>query len=368
MDHDDEGSRFSTVRDRSRRLFIQSVGVAGVGLITGTTVAASNEDDDGNDDQADESTAAETTEIDSCTVIDEPGEYELVADITFDELDQQERARRARGCLVIASDGVTVRGNDHTIEGNGTGSCIVVGDPSRDEFLDPVIEDVVVRGADIGVSSLFAGVSEYTNVTAVENGSGFVFFGTGGSLTNCHVENNRRDGIFLQGEEAVFLMGPHVDLDHCTIKSNGNFGLRVGHLSRAEVSRSRIVENGIGVETSPIAEGTTLEDCHICRNEHYGVDAGSQPGDDPDLLDDPDRDFPFEHRRKGLVVAVDNYWGAADGPSSFGDPEEPFTDPETGRPANGDGDAISQGLDPGVSNVRFDPFRESTLDGVGADR
>lgn len=368
MAQDDEASRFSNVRDRSRRFFIQSVGVAGFGLTTGARVAASNERDDGEDQEAAESPGRETTEIDSCTVIDEPGEYELVADITFDELDQQDRTRRARGCIVITSEGVTLRGNDHMIEGNETGSCIVVGDPARDEFLDPVIEDVVVRGANVGVSSLFAGDNEYTNVTAVENGSGFVFFGTGGSLTNCHVENNVRDGIFLQGEEAVFLMGPDVDLERCTIESNGRFGLRVGHLSRVDASRSRIVENSIGVETSPIAEETTLEKCNICRNEHYGVNAGTQPGDDPDLLDDPDRDFPFEHPREGLVVAVDNYWGAANGPSSFGDPEKPFTDPETNRPADGDGDAISQGLEPGVSNIRFDPFRESTLDDVGADR
>lgn len=36
--------------------------------------------------------------------------------------------------------------------------------------------------------------------------------------------------------------------------------------------------------------------------------------------------------------------------------------------ADGYGDAIPEGLERGVSNVRLDPFRGSTIDGVGADR
>ena len=58
-----------------------------------------------------------------------------------------------------------------------------------------------------------------------------------------------------------------------------------------------------------------------------------------------------------VASTTNNYWGAADGPSS------PRTvaleDPETGALADGSGDAVSRGDEEGVSNVRFDPFLEA---------
>ncbi|WP_331236403.1 hypothetical protein [Natronorarus salvus] len=60
--------------------------------------------------------------------------------------------------------------------------------------------------------------------------------------------------------------------------------------------------------------------------------------------------------------------GCANGPTSDDDdPSEAFTDPETGRPVDGDGDVISESLDPGVANVRFHLFLKSLPDDVGAD-
>jgi parallel beta-helix repeat protein len=53
------------------------------------------------------------------------------------------------------------------------------------------------------------------------------------------------------------------------------------------------------------------------------------------------------------VDATHNYWGAANGPGSPGN--DSYTDPLTGRPANGDGTHVSEGRQ-GNSNVRFDPW------------
>lgn len=54
------------------------------------------------------------------------------------------------------------------------------------------------------------------------------------------------------------------------------------------------------------------------------------------------------------VNATRNYWGASDGPSSAEGPDAPFVDPETHEPADGSGDAVSEGPNDGVSNVHFD--------------
>ncbi len=359
----------------SRRTFIHSAGVVGLGLASGPSVvssAAESEERTPTFSTTVESDAnTDATPIDSCTLIDEPGEYELVADISFDWTEQH-RVDLSRGCILITAEGVTLRGNGHTIEGHGVGNCIAVGHDlplaPEEASLDPVIEDVVVRGGRHGIASRLSGFgAEIRDVTAVENTTGISFFVDGGTLTNCVIEENER-GVNVEGDEVVWFEGGAIDLVNCTITQNDVGGLRVGAFSTARADESRFVANGDGVRTASLAETTTLRRCHICRNAGYGVRAFSSPGMDPELLDDPDRDFPFEHPSESHVDAIENYWGTATGPSSFGDPEEPFTDPETGRPASGDGDAISDGLEPGVANVSFDPFFESPIDDVGSRR
>jgi hypothetical protein len=293
-------------------------------------------------------------------VIDEPGEYELVADLAPDSLDQ-------KACIIIDSDGVTLQGNGHTIDVSDTlfeppndyewpymHSCIAVNSSGPDVYWTTAVHDVVVQGGDIGIYSPLSGYGEYTDITAVENNYGFDFYANRNTLNNCVIEDSDV-GVSASGDDVVY-GGSDVTLEYCTIRDSV-IGIWTGHASRADVTATRILDNGIGLSASRIANAVTIEDSHICRNEDYGVWGHSDPGypgDEPPM--------------QAEVTATDNYWGAANGPSSFGNPEEPFVDPETGRPADGDGDAISQGLEPGVSNVRFDPFRESTLDDIGASR
>lgn len=57
-----------------------------------------------------------------------------------------------------------------------------------------------------------------------------------------------------------------------------------------------------------------------------------------------------------VVNATGNYWGESNGPSSPKSANGTLEDPETGAPANGSGDAVSEGSEPGVSNVHFYPY------------
>lgn len=348
---------------RTRRQIVQTVGIVAVSLTAGSSIASSQDSAEGDgaadSNSVDTDEGGESTEIDSCRVIEEPGEYTLVTDLTPDSLEQP-------ACLVIESDEVTVHGNGHSIDVSETTyeggdreklSCIAVNPFEREELVDwsTAVHDVELRGGRAGVDARLTDGGEYTGVTALENDFGFRFYVDGGTLQEC-VATDNGTGIDLSGDPDVF-GGSSATIERCTLTSNEQDGIRIGHESRADITASRIVLNNTGVGASPLAQASTVSESHICRNNEFGVHAGTSPAADDELPES-----------EAYVDAPGNYWGAANGPSSHGDPEEPYEDPETGRPADGDGDAVSESLESGVSNVRFDPFEESTLEEVGAER
>lgn len=366
MNDTDERTDRTRLPRRSRRLFMQSAGVAGLGLAAGVTAVASQEDEAGDEadttTETDESTDAGEeddpgrTPIDSPTTIEEPGEYELVADIAPETLDRQH-------CIAVdlgETDGeVTIYGNGHTIDMSAIegGDCLALNPANHGaEGEGPGwfanVEDVTVTGGEAGISGLRDTSGRFTDITAVDNRTGVDFSMTGGVLTNCILAHNDA-GARLYGTDISG--GSDATFDRCTILGNG-VGVSVTFGS-ASVSACRVVGNSTGISVNYKDAGAGISESHICGNEAYGVEAESG-------TDDVTGEGDFE----GGASATNNYWGAADGPSSYGDPEEPYADPETGEPANGSGDAVTEGLEPGVSNVRFDPYHETTLADVGADR
>lgn len=360
MTDSDEQSGQSRLFRRSRRHFIQGAGVAGLGLTVGTSLATSEETEESDDTaetDADESNAGEPTRIDSCTVIDEPGEYEFVADLVPAELDRP-------ACVMIEADGVTLHGHGHTVDLRGVesddhdGIAINHGErheANRDHW-NTTIRDVDVQGARYGVSAWVTGTNRLHGVNVRENLTGVFLFGSEADLEECVVSDNERHGIDVTGDSRG-VGGSSLQMDRSTVEANDRAGISVDIDSRATVTTSRIVANRVGISTVEHSSAR-LEDCHICRNERYGAHSIGDPGDES-------ADIP---PAETVIRAMNCYWGASNGPSSFGDPEEPYTDPETGAPADGDGDAVTEGLEDGVSNVRFDPYHETTLDDVGADR
>ncbi|ELY59357.1 hypothetical protein C491_06093 [Natronococcus amylolyticus DSM 10524] len=362
--------------DRSRRAFIGTVGAAGMGLAASTSVAASSDGD--------------PTPIDSPTVIEEPGEYELVADLSPDELEQS-------GCIVVDlrdEQGDVINHGDFTLHGNGHTVDLtetefeperswqrlsgIVFNPGRrwDELPETqwemAVEGLEIRGGGSGISSRLAGGGTFTDITLVDNGVGFDSYVDGGEFRNCVVAENG-SGVVLGGDTEVW-GGSGSVFESCTIRSNEGPGIVVGPESQAQIETSRIVHNRNGILAAAQGSSTIIERSHICYNEEYGVFGDAYP----ELVVDESESWPAEEAR---IRATDNYWGAANGPSGlerrwseqdtgyeYVEPDEPFTDPETGRPADGDGDAISESLEAGVSNVYFDPFSEASLENVGAQR
>ena len=361
----DTASRSRQDSTRSRRLFLQTVGAVGLGLVASTTASAS-EHDDPND-------------IDSCTVIDEPGEYELVADIEPAEVgdaDEPPGQPEAATCIEIQASDVTLHGNGHTIDGHAAqdsderrGHAIGVNTffhhgstDQRENVENVVIEDVHVTGFRTGVRFEAVSDGRIADVVARDNAEGIGFYYWASRID---VENNRLiengTGFKTYGDPDV-LGGPTNNaIDHNDIESNGT-GVRLGHETRDHTFRhNRIIGNGNGVDHSAFTSENDYHYNAICGNESYGIhNSGIFLSD---LIGEIDGDIRIED----VVNATENFWGATNGPSSYGDPAEPFTDPETGRPAEGNGDAISESLDPGVANVHFDPFLDSSPEDAGAD-
>ncbi|MFU8867346.1 right-handed parallel beta-helix repeat-containing protein [Natronococcus sp.] len=371
-------------RDRSRRAVIGAVGATGLGLVGSTSVGASSDGD--------------PTPIDSPTVIEEPGEYELVADLEPEELDQ-------RGCIVVNLQDehgeFTLYGNGHTIDlGNITSgsfdpgridpSCITLNRPPRNSPWGPnrsvdwdtTIENVELRGGYCGIFSRIGGGGRFSEITATENENGLWFASDTGRLRDCTITENYR-GVYVQASVQDWGRRSEIDVENCTVEANGTWypspgrdkghGIWVSHQSDAQIGSSRIVGNGNGIQVSAWDANAVIEGNHICYNDQYGIEGQLY------LADDDERESPRQPR----VQATGNYWGTANGPSSrlsqnyrhgrgvrreLIEPDEPFTDPETGRPADGDGDAISESLESGVTNVYFDPFSETPLEDVGDRR
>ncbi len=334
-----------------RRSVLRSVGVVGAGLAAGAAVVAA-------------SSHGEPTEIDACTTITEPGEYVLVDDL---HLDTEERV----GCIVIESDDVTLRGDGHTITGSDTvdgGFGVAVIPPSWPFWSPPLenvtVEDLTVTGFRDGIHYRFVDGGSIGRIRATDNGRGIALVD---DVLDVSIEHNRitdcRTGLALVGDSEVGFHPGSIPIRNNDVLRNGR-GITLGAwVGGNPIERNRIVRNEIGIVQGLFAGANEVRYNHICESEEVGyLNADAYW---VDLLGEIDADP--EDRIDMQATALENYWGATNGPSSFGGPEEPLTDPETGRPADGDGDAVSEGLDEGIANVRFDPFLETSLDDVGAD-
>ena len=162
---------------------------------------------------------------------------------------------------------------------------------------------------------------------------------TANGVARVHNNTVEGGGMTLGGMSADFLVA------HNTI-TGSDIGVRVRRGNdggpAVELERNVITDNRIGVRTA-----SNLPEIH--RNDLSG---NSESG-------------VVYTRDDGVVNATHNSWGGR--PSSLDDEHAPFEDPATGALANGSGTAVSEGADPGVSNVRFDPWLDTAPD-AGVER
>ncbi|PSP95677.1 hypothetical protein BRC84_02915 [Halobacteriales archaeon QS_1_68_44] len=299
----------------------------------------------------------------SITGEDDPG-YVAVVDST-DVTVRNVTLDGAGSLPVVGSQGVTVEGVTMPAASGGvqfinTQESVVQGAQIKgDRFFGT---GIAVRSCTSCLSGAASGNNEVRNVQVQDAGIVIV------DSSNDAITDSEVTGSFF----GVAL----VETDGTTIRRNDISDSFIGALvfnddptaattTVARLERNTVTDNRRGVYLDAEVGRVAVVENTIVRNE-VGV---SIPGfffssseTDPQYnirrnhLDNDE--YGVENDRRGFVVdATNNYWGAADGPSSPG--AEPLEDPETGALADGSGDAVSRGENTGVSNVRFDPFLEA---------
>lgn len=210
--------------------------------------------------------------IDSCTTIDEPGEYELSTDV----------ASEGGVCVHVHSDGVVLDGNGHTISGTGNSSDGSVGllvfNGSEDglDRTGDALDNVTVRnltltehahGVRLGQIAGDGPTVAMENVTASDNGDGVVAYGaSNSSLSGVTATGNERSGIIV-GETTS------LDVRDVTASSNDVDGLVFDRsVSESNVTGVTAADNGRhGLVVGMGSVDNTITNASSTNNERAGV-------------------------------------------------------------------------------------------------
>ncbi|WP_143117651.1 right-handed parallel beta-helix repeat-containing protein [Halomicrobium zhouii] len=262
---------------------------------TGNASRQANETDGVNDTETPNESAADG-ELSACTVIDEPGQYELTGDVSG-----------SGTCLVVEASGVVLDGNGHTVAGPGSGTGVqVAGGVSDVTVRDVDVSDwsvavalggsgasgptanlVEVRAtdSDTGVRLTEADGSAMQAVTASDNGDGVVLVDTADvQASDVTVDGNDGTGLWLargvsessfsivqatdNGDRGIHVATGAVDnfVGDATVTDNGGPGVEFADSSDNVLADSRVERNGgPGVLSYP-AGGDRLENVQIGDN------------------------------------------------------------------------------------------------------
>lgn len=213
----------------------------------------------------------EATAVDSCTVVDEPGRYELTADVEGAATD---------ACIQIASDDVVLDGNGHAVSGadNGSGVGLLVFNGSRegDSRDGPALGNVTVRdveftdwerGVQAGETLGSGPTVTLRNVSVTDNGDGVSLFGADESrLTDVEATDNERSGIDLWETS-------NLTADGVTASANGASGVSFSDTALdSSFSNVTVTDNGgHGIQFSTVAVNNTVSNASVANNSGAGV-------------------------------------------------------------------------------------------------
>lgn len=225
----------------------------------------------------------ETQTIENCTVVDQPGEYELAGDVTTNE---------SQTCIEVRAGDVVIDGNGHAIDGPGaaedgtdTSAAGILVDGAD---ANVTVRNVAVNGFDAGVKATGTDTVEASEITVEHNGDGLVASGSdlvvdnssirandgngveldaGASLTSAdsYVNYNNGHGIVATGDVTVDLF------DDETVYNDG-VGLLLEDGATADVTYTTVAGNGDdGIRA--VDASLDMEDVNIKENDGYELDA-----------------------------------------------------------------------------------------------
>lgn len=240
-----------------------------------------SDDDTEQPDDTPQPDDAPDREIDSCTVVDEPGRYELTEDLAAD----------GDGvCLHVRAPDVMLDGNENTIAGDGSedsiGLLVLNGTVGTGDVGDPLtnvtVRDVRVTGFDTGVQAgSFDAVGTSLTLVGVDAsgnaGAGVYFNEVDDSTLREITANDNRHGVLLWETYDIEVRGLAVEDNHAQ-------GLYLAqNVGRSTFSDVRAVGNGAGdggaaIRLSTDVEGNVIVDSVVADNDGPGI-AFSDSGD-----------------------------------------------------------------------------------------
>lgn len=322
------------------------------------------------DDTAGQSGDSPAREIAACTVIDEPGRYELTDDLGVDGDggDSDDGV-----CLHVRAPDVVLDGNGNSVVGNGSedsiGLLVLNGTPRSGDVGDPLtnvtVRDVRVTGFDTGVQggSFDAVGTSFTlvEVNASGNaGSGIYFNEVDDSTLRNVTAGDNRIGVHLWETYDIEVRG-------LAVEDNDAQGLYLAqNVGRSTFSDVRAVGNGDGdddraaIRLSTDVRDNRIVDSVVADNGGPGI-AFSDSGDNVV------RDTTIEDNAAPGVVG--DYAGADRLERvtirGNGDAQLRVKRGELGVTELVVGDAVSVSFVDGVADLGFDgddPFEFDTLD------
>lgn len=242
--------------------------------------------DEGDEDQV----------INSCTVIAEPGVYELEGDV---EGEVAEFDDGSDACLRITASDVVLDGNDNAIVGAGeeeSTGVLVAGDgdsPAESVTIQNLraeswytgiqigaeqnpgearLEDLTVsENENRGVYVLYSGSADFATVEANQNGRSGISVGEGNvdSMVDVTANENAGDGIAMSQPSDV-------DAESITVSGNGGNGLhldwRVYRSTFTDVTATN--NGGHGLSLDQDVDSNEFSDIHSTGNAESGIYMG----------------------------------------------------------------------------------------------
>ena len=190
------------------------------------------------------------TTITECREIDEPGEYVLGDDLS------------AEGdCLEITTSDVTLDGNGHTIEGDGTGTGLDI------EWSGSTVRNLTVRNFGLGIRVNLTSNVTLASTTVRQNGSGVVVISASSDvlMRDCDIRQNDGRGVSVSDYSRDVLMRD------CDIRQNGSRPVRAGSSAIFGLEDCRVIDNGGPVTFVPRPE-STIEGTLVSGSEGAGLE------------------------------------------------------------------------------------------------
>jgi len=236
-------------RKLSRRTALRIGAVGGAGLLGLSSVSE---------------TAAQEgpTTITECREIDESGEYVLGDDLS------------AEGdCLRITASDVTLDGNGYTLDGDGSGTGLLV------ESAGSTVQNLTIQNFDAGIMLDLSSDVIISSITVQDNaGTGVVCRQSGDILCeDSTIRRNDGSGVSLSDYSGL------VTMRSCNVTENGQYPVRAGSSATFAIEHCRVVDNGGPISFAPTPE-SKIEGTLVSGSDGAGIETNYG---DRGIYDDP---------------------------------------------------------------------------------